>query len=181
MKAARRPVKPQVQRRELNANESKDGSMQRDDVRQRLDKALQRLSSADAHLLENNLSERCIAARLAMYLQDAFPDHKVDVEYNRKGCVPKRLGVPEECANYFDQAGNALVVPDVIVHERGERGPNVLVLELKKTSNPDGFGCDRTRILAFRDELHYEFGALIECETRRQCAVGIRVAEWFGD
>lgn len=42
-------------------------------------------------------------------------------------------------------------------------------------------GCDRMRVLAFREELDYEFGALIECETRRRRGVGVRVAEWFGD
>lgn len=155
--------------------------MERQDVEDRLNRALRRLAEEDRYLLENNLSERCIAARLAMHLQPEFPEHKTDAEYNRKGRAPKRLGLPEECANYIDENGDALAVPDVIVHQRGEDGPNVLVLELKKTTNPDGLDCDRTRVLAFRDELHYEFGALIECETRRRRGVGVRVAEWFGN
>jgi len=67
------------------------------------------------------------------------------------------------------------------VHQRGEDGPNVLVLELNKTTNPDGLDCDRSRVLAFREELHYECGALIECETRGRRGVGVRIAEWFGD
>lgn len=66
-------------------------------------------------------------------------------------------------------------------HQRGEDGPNVLVLELKKTTNPEGMDCDLARVLAFRVELDYEFGALIECETRRQRGAGVRVAEFFGD
>jgi len=73
--------------------------MEREAVEQRLDRALRRLAEEDGYLLENNLSERCLAARLAIHLQSEFPLHKVDVEYNRKGRAPKRLGLPEACAN----------------------------------------------------------------------------------
>lgn len=155
--------------------------MDRQDVEDRLARAMQQFMNEDSYLLEKNLSERCIASRLAMHLQRQFPDHKADAEYNRKGRTPKRLGVPEECANDFDDDGNALVVPDVIVHQRGEDGPNILVLELKKANNPEGMDCDRTRVVAFRNDLHYQFGALIECETRVRRGVGVRIAEWFGE
>ena len=81
----------------------------------------------------------------------------------------------------WNRDGEALAVPDVIVHQRGDQGPNVLVLELKKTSNPAGADCDRERVLAFREHLDYEFGALVECETRHGHSPGIRVSEWFGE
>ena len=42
-------------------------------------------------------------------------------------------------AAHLAEHGEALAVPDVIVHRRGQDGPNVLVLELKKTSNPAGW------------------------------------------
>ena len=144
-----------------------------------LEDALRRIVCDDRHLLENDLSERCIAARLAMYLQQVFPEHSVDVEYNRDGADPKMLNIPEGCANYHDRRGRAFVVPDVIVHRRGRNGPNLLVLELKKTSNPDGAGCDRMRVRAFRAQLGYSFGALIECETRRGREPEIRFLEWI--
>jgi hypothetical protein len=86
----------------------------------------------DRHLFENNLGERCIASRLAMHLQNAFPEHSVDAEYNRAGDIPKKLGLPPECANSQDDDGQSLAVPDVIVHRRGPEGPNLLVLEVKK-------------------------------------------------
>jgi hypothetical protein len=153
--------------------------MEGPDVPARLDRAVSRLAANDGHLLENSLSERCIAGRLAMYLQGEFPEHAVDVEYNRKGSDAKALQLSEDCENFRDEEGLSLVVPDVIVHKRGERGPNILVLELKKTSNPLGNDCDRARVVAFRRKLRYEFGALIECETRRNREAGIRVSEWF--
>ncbi len=149
------------------------------EVGRRVDVALENVYRDDRYLLENDLSERCIASRIAMYLQTLFPDYHVDVEYNRVGMSPKRLNLPEICANYRNADGSALVVPDVIVHQRGERGPNLLVLELKKTSNPLGVDCDRQRILAFRKQLGYDYGAIIECETRRGHEAGIRIVDWL--
>ena len=50
------------------------------EVRERLERALRQLLEGDLYLLENDLSERCIAARLAMYLREEFEQHDVDVE-----------------------------------------------------------------------------------------------------
>lgn len=163
------------------AAHSRESEVEEHEVRKRLEAALLRLTEADRHLLENDLSERCIAGRLAMYLQGFFPDHAVDVEYNRAGDIPKRLDLPNECANYRDRHGDALVVPDIIVHQRGPDGPNVLVLELKKMSNPAQFHCDRRRVVAFRLHFGYECGALIACETRSGHAHDASIEEWIVD
>lgn len=154
--------------------------MEEQEVTTRLNNALQKVAENDRYLLEFDLSERCIASRLALYLQNEFPDFNVDVEYNRDGATPKRLGLPEGYAN-FDENGQALVVPDVIVHRRGHDGPNLLVLELKKTTNPEPRDCDRERVRALREQLGYEFGALIECETRRGHQPGIATLEWLSE
>jgi hypothetical protein len=148
-----------------------------------LEEALRRLEANDRHLLENDLSERCIAARLAVYMQPAFDGWSVDVEYNRKGDTPKRLGLPRECLKKKDledeeNNGDALVVPDVIVHRRGPEGPNLLVLELKKTTNRVARDCDRLRVDAFRAQLGYTFGATIECETRTGRRPTAQITAW---
>jgi hypothetical protein len=155
--------------------------MERKDIEERLNRALRNLAVSDRHLLENNLSERCIASRLAMYLQKEFSEYSVDVEYNRQGNIPKKLELSEECANYLDEEGKASVVPDVIVHRRGPDGPNILVLELKKTSNRDPRRCDYERVRALRTQLGYSFGALIECETRQGHEPGIAISEWLDE
>lgn len=153
--------------------------MDEGDVRNILQNAVERLLDADRYLLENDLSERCIAARLAMYLQDLFDGYAVDVEYNRAGEAPKRLGLPEECGNYYGRDGVHLAVPDLIVHRRGSEGPNILVLEMKKTTNPETQECDRLRVHAFRDQLGYEFGALVTFETRPDHEPGVAQDEWI--
>jgi hypothetical protein len=149
------------------------------EIREKLHVATQKLVAADAHLLEHDLSERCIASRLAMYLQQEFPELSVDVEYNRIGAHPKTMELPEECANYRSNDGEPRVVPDVIVHKRGAEGPNLLVLELKKTTNRDSRQCDHMRIRAFRNQLKYSYAALVECETRKAKTPSVNIVEWL--
>jgi len=156
-------------------------SMKRAVVEARLTKALQQLDTHDRHLLENDLSERCIASRLAFHLQAQFPEHHVDVEYNRADDIAKRVPISCECDTRKNREGDPLAVPDVIVHRRGPAGPNVLVLELKKTTNPESRACDLERVQKFREHLDYDFGALIECETRAGRQPKSTVTDWFGD
>jgi hypothetical protein len=140
--------------------------------------SLEELVAKDRYLLEHDLSERCIVARLSVYLQARCERYTVDVEYNRKGESPKRLGLPADCSNFRGADGQSLVVPDLIVHTRGEAGPNLLVVEVKKTTNADGPDCDRERVQAFLHSLGYRCGALVECETRPGRVPSTRV-EWY--
>jgi hypothetical protein len=51
--------------------------------------------------------------------------------------TPKKLGLPEECANFWDSEGRGFVVPDVIVHRRGADGPNILVARIEEVYESD--------------------------------------------
>lgn len=152
--------------------------MKPEEVKERLLGALRMLEERDSYLFENNLSERCIAARLAMYLQHAIPEFSVDVEYNRKGYKPKTLELPDECGKKTKD-GEVLVFPDIIVHRRGSDGPNILAIELKKTTNPEPRFCDHARIHAFRDQLNYGSAAFIECETCPDHKPSATIVEWL--
>jgi hypothetical protein len=153
--------------------------MEAHEVKAALKKAVAELQENDGYLLENNLSERCIAARLAMYLQPRFPDFMVDIEYNRDGTDAKMLGLSSQCANFLDEDDRAYVVPDVVVHRRGPDGPNLLVIELKKTTNRKGTVCDGLRVRAFREQFYYSYGALVLCETRRGRRPAAALLEWL--
>ncbi len=153
--------------------------MEYNEVERRVRDSIKAFELDDRYLLEHNLSERCIASRLAIHLQTFFPQYSVDVEYNRAGDIPKRLDLPDECANSVDDQGRALVTPDIIVHRRGPEGSNLLGLEIKKTSDRRGLDCDRKRIQALKTQLNYSFGVLIECETRPGYEPRILVREWL--
>ena len=152
--------------------------MTNDEARDRLERARARLRREDRHLLMIDVSERCIAARLAMYLQDYFRNYDVDVEYNRHGEDTKQLqDLVYEHDCYRDRDEGRAVLPDVIVHKRGVCDSNLLVIEMKKSGRVCGIEKDRRRIQAFRAQLGYEFGALVVCETGKESSIAVK--EWY--
>ena len=85
------------------------------ETRNYLERATKRVGAEDRHLLEVGVSERCVAARLAMYLREYFFDFDVDVEYNRNMNEVKRLSYAvRDCPRDRDRGGP--VLPDVVVH-----------------------------------------------------------------
>ena len=147
--------------------------MRTDEAKNYLERAIARLEHADCHLLVVNVSERCIAARLAMYLREYFVDYDVDVEYNRHGPDVKQLHeVVQDCPRDRDDEGQS-VLPDVVVHRRGGDDSNLLVIEMKKSSNQSRMDSDRKRIRAFCKELGYNVGALVVCKTGHRPAISV--------
>jgi len=136
-----------------------------------------RVEKDDRHLLTIDVSERSIAARLAMYLREYFADHHVDVEYNRHGEDTKKLhDLIYGCDCPRDRDEGKTVLPDVIVHRRGVDDSNLLIIEMKKSTNHEGVEKDRRRIRAFRKELGYRLGALVVCKTKGQSEISV---EWY--
>jgi hypothetical protein len=154
------------------------GFVKPDEVKTKVAEALRAFMDSDSHLLTHDLSERCIASRVAYHLQHCFPDHSVDVEYNRAGHTAKRLNLPPECAKFVDENGESLVFPDIIIHHRGADGPNLLGIEIKKEGDRRGVECDRLRLKALKLQMKYTAGALLVFETRagRESRISI---EWL--
>jgi len=114
--------------------------------------AIEALLRDDRQLLVNDASEQAIAHHLAVHLAVRFPGWHVDCEYNRNMEVVKRLSYA------IDGTGPTevhRVIPDVIVHRRNTT-TNLVVLELKKTTNPESDERDVRKLRAFRSELGYE-------------------------
>jgi len=132
--------------------------MEQDEVKKKLDSALQRLFKCDIILLENDANERSITHRLAIYIEDEFPSWNVDCEYNRvgKGNTPKRITI---CYDHIhqnispDDTDAQTVYPDIIVHKRGTRESNLLVVEVKKSSNTTSNKCDLLKLKEYKKRL----------------------------
>jgi hypothetical protein len=147
-----------------------------------LERAIAQFRIKDSVLLRRNqvhggVHERTVAHRLAFYLElelraDKVPGSvSVDCEYNRFGQDPKILSEMESFRKIIEAAdrnltsrGELSILPDIIVHERGEKGTNYLVVELKKksNSNPDSLRLDQlklSRLTADDCEYHYILGA----------------------
>jgi hypothetical protein len=136
--------------------------MERHVLVQRVESAMQEFDASDRYLLEHDVNERTISTCLAHHLQSKFDEWNVDCEYNRVGDTPKRLQVPRDGACWDDTSART-VFPDIIVHQRGPDGPNLLVLELKKAGLDATF--DLQKLKAYKTDLGYEYAAFVEVTT----------------
>lgn len=78
----------------------------------------------DGYLIDKKVHERTVTNRLSIYLHEAistnaaFADYVVDCEYNKSLDDPKKIA-------------DKLVVPDIIIHQRGSMDYNAIVIEAK--------------------------------------------------
>lgn len=152
--------------------------MELEEIEDNLIKAIEMLEAKDSHLLEHDLSEQCIAHKLAEKLQLLFEDnYHVDCEYN--GNVDgeggrKRIDILTtelEELNRLNQSDDRslelqsrAVFPDIIIHKRGKNyPPNLCIIEIKKSTNTRGHDFDRLKLKAYTtgyydNDLRYQVG-----------------------
>jgi hypothetical protein len=148
-----------------------------DSLKGLLQKAIDTFIERDKELLVLGVSERCLAHRLAIYLQELFPALNVDCEYNRDGPNLKELKPPAEPL-YWDDDEAKSVFPDIIVHRRNTSDSNLLVVEIKKIAKGGLANFDRDKLVAFTGEhFHYSLGAFVVFTTGDSAKVGS--VEWF--
>lgn len=116
-----------------------------------LNSALQSFNQNEQYLISRDLSERCICAKFASYLERAiaeseFCEYVVDVEYNRGSRGN------EHAAKVLN--GHKIVV-DLIVHKRGydeQRGfNNLFCIEMKKAYKRCDLSSDKERLRILTD------------------------------
>jgi hypothetical protein len=115
--------------------------------------ALTELIEKQKAKLEINVSERALAGQLMAYLKPHFEGYEVDVEYNRMGALPKEVTWDKDPARVF---------PDIIVHIPMTNEHNLLVIEIKNSSNPKGREDDVKKLAAYRYELDYQNALFLE-------------------
>lgn len=118
--------------------------------------AVDLLLQEDSYLFKIGVGERALSHRLAVYLEAKFDEWHVDCEYDRDGIDPKRI--VGGSGNDADEGSR--VLPDIVVHRRGP-GPNLLVLELKKSSNRESDDRDFAKLRAYTGQLGYTHGVFI--------------------
>ncbi|EAQ81525.1 hypothetical protein [Blastopirellula marina] len=160
------------------------------EARKKVVKALAELFAKDAILLTLNVTEQCIVHKFAKYLAPRFRELHVDVEYNGWGDRhPKYLWRIEDEIDKRKLARKE-AYPDVLIHWR--RYPvNVLVVEVKKTSNTDADArdIDQFKLSSFtapklpNDEtFHYQVGLFLDILTGRHIKDKLLAkATWYVD
>ncbi len=125
-------------------------------------------------LLINDSSEQSITHRLAILIENELSDWNVDCEYNRNQQTIKKLmyaispNAPVEEKN---------VVPDLIVHKR-MTPENLLVIEVKKSTNAESDEKDIAKLNAFKEQLGYEEALFIRFQTGEDLA-GVKRKLWI--
>lgn len=160
--------------------------MNQNEIQRRVYRAISLLLRNDMYLLSNDVAERAITHRLAVYLESEFKGWNVDCEYNRHNGESKALRrwiredkIKEEKNEEEDTSvPGSLVYPDIVIHLRGT-DINLLVIEVKKSNNRSvEEGHDIRKIKSFINELHYENGLFLEfkCEKR---LLGTYLEDWY--
>ncbi len=133
----------------------------KEEIEKKIITSLDKLRNHDQYLLTIDAHERSIAHKLAIYLQEEFPELDVDSEYNRRGNITKTIRVPKDNKNWKSLETKS-VFPDIIIHERGPKGRNILVIEIKKSTNPDLGDADKAKLQAFgKEPYNYKFGLFL--------------------
>ena len=145
-----------------------------DEIEIRVSNALELLSKADFYLLEKGLNECSINHMLAYHLQSQFQEWHVDCEYNKNWDKIKKVDLPKDKVDWTDTEAKS-VFPDIIVHRRGGNGPNLLVIEVKKSSNKSDRRHDYNKLKEYAKTLSYSCALFLEIGTKE------KASEWSFD
>jgi hypothetical protein len=145
----------------LGIVENGDAALSETEVHRRLDLALSSFTEGEADLIVRDPSERSLTHRLAVHLERHFPGWNVDCEFNRIRELPKKVEMhaPLAVPTASDEA--VTVFPDIIVHRRGDAGPNLLVIEAKKATSQVGDEFDKLKLAAYKRDLAYKYAAFV--------------------
>jgi len=137
-----------------------------EDVKKRVEVALDIFRENDLFLLENNLNERSISHKFAVYLGSLFKEWDVDCEYNRDHYKVKTVDLPVENTKSDDTKAKT-VFPDIIIHRRNEND-NLLAIEIKKSNNltPQFKKFDLDKLGAYQTDLRYKYTLFIVFHTQ---------------
>ena len=130
-----------------------------------LENALKKLREFDSQLLEINVNERTISHKLAEHIQGKIRGFSVDCEYNRHQGLVKKLHIPHDDVSIEDIDAKT-IFPDIVIHKRNTDDENLLVIEIKKSSNSQNRDFDISKIKALTTEpYNYKFGLFLEINT----------------
>ncbi|GGG88693.1 hypothetical protein [Paenibacillus radicis (ex Gao et al. 2016)] len=151
-------------------------------IKEKVNNSLLKLDVADKYLLQNDLNERTIAHKLANYLQEEFNEYNVDCEYNKN--VDEETGnkniyfLKMDCLELNKEFAKVTTIddveymrksiyPDIVIHERGTNTRNLLIIEIKKSTNRTDRKFDFKKMQCYTDssrhnKLSYTWGLFIE-------------------
>ncbi|WP_406873352.1 hypothetical protein WHT83_06555 [Aminobacter sp. P9b] len=150
--------------------------MDQDALERILIAALDTLYAGDHAIIKVDVAERTLCARLAAILQASFKDHAVHAEYNRHGVDPKEIDLP----NGDGVLTATRVFPDIIVHQPGHDNENLLVIEVKKSTNLVPDEADLRKLEKIKEQIAYRFAVFLRLPTGQNAARADVRMTWVG-
>lgn len=124
---------------------------------------------SESYLLRVNANERSMTHKFAECLQSIFGhEWDVDCEYNRFGQNTKMIDEIQYIVGTDTDTAETVartVYPDIIVHKRGEEGPNLLVIEAKKDADANDVEKDTQKLRVLKRTFEYKFAVFLNFET----------------
>ena len=145
------------------------------EIEAKIHQAINELLIQDRTLLQYDVNERTISHQLAIHIKKEFPYWDVDCEYNRNHDDVKRLRLPKRKVDSDDTFAQT-VFPDIIVHHRGT-DENFVVIEIKKSSNPESPDRDFQKLNAFKSQLGYKFAIFVKFSVDED-KLGLEEISW---
>ncbi|WP_339004457.1 hypothetical protein [Fusobacterium animalis] len=130
------------------------------------EKAKEKFLKEEKEIIEINVNERTLSARLMFHLQtlllneiyqENYKEYSVDCEYNRRKEIVKIL--PKEYREL--EKKDKQIYPDIILHQRNSE-KNLMIIEMKKTYSSDEGGKNENRdrlkfLTSLRKENKYKY------------------------
>lgn len=135
--------------------------MEQEEVERMLMQALRTLYAENLQILRLDVAERTICAQLSRILQRSFEQHEVHAEYNRHGVEPKEIELPD--ANGLLMRNR--VSPDIIVHQPGHDEQNIVVIEVKKSTNAVPDRADLAKLDQIKQQIGYQHAVFLRLPT----------------
>jgi len=144
------------------------------DVEEALQAAKEMFLTNDKYLLQVEANERSLTHKFAEYLQKVIDKRwtgkwKVDCEYNRYGLdiktVPNEVQEAVGTKTRTNDTEARTVYPDIIIHKRGKKEKNLVVIEAKKMKNNrdnSSLGADRKKLRVIQNKFRYKYAILLE-------------------
>ncbi len=136
--------------------------------------ALNSLYAEELKTIQIDVGERMICGQLRGILQRYFPGHSVHAEYNRHGLEPKDIEMP----NADGEPTTTRVFPDIIVHQPMHDNANLLVIEVKKSTNTLGDGFDLAKLKQMKLQIGYSYAAFIRLSTGQEADIANVQVTW---
>ena len=136
------------------------------------EKAKEKFLKYEKEIIEIDVNERTLSARLMFHLQtlllneiyqENYKEYSVDCEYNRINKDMKKIIQEDNIVN--------LIYPDIILHKRNSND-NLIAIEMKKicSNNNEAKNKDRIKLKALtnskgKNDFHYILGVYFEVDT----------------